>query len=81
MQRASYRDDVSEDVKAWANRWRAVAAAERAELRSLEDDTRAKQIESIFMSAVANDWQTTAPAEVDAVRARWMLLRKRLSRR
>lgn len=67
---------MRDDIKDWAARWAKVANAERDELQALDDDTRQRQTSAMFASALARDWATTSPREVEQVRERWMRLKK-----
>jgi hypothetical protein len=60
-----------EDAKAFVERWRLVACAEREELRQQSLAEKFAQLSKLVDSARALGWETTDPAEVEAVRARW----------
>lgn len=63
--------------RAFATRWRLAAKAERDELRATPLSRKFAQLAALMASARALDWATTDPAEVDAVRARWVTLARR----
>jgi hypothetical protein len=65
-----------QEIRAFAERWRQVAAREREELRSTPLSTKFEQLAALMDSARQLDWETTDPAEVAAVRRRWNRLRE-----
>jgi len=69
---------VSErEARAFVDRWRLVAEAERDELRRTPMKSKFAQLAALMASARALGWETTDPAEVEVVRARWAHLRER----
>lgn len=60
-----------ETATAYATRWQLVANAERNELHQTPMGHKFAQLAALFESARALNWETTDPAEVEIVRARW----------
>lgn len=66
---------TSEEAKAFAARWHLVADEERRELRAMTLEQKFAQLAALMESTRALGWETTDPAEVEEVRARWNRLR------
>jgi hypothetical protein len=62
------------EVKAFAERWRLVAAAGREALLAQTGSQKLEQLASLMASAHALGWISRDPAEEEAVRDRWLKL-------
>lgn len=67
----THRRMTPEEGRAFAARWQLVADAERDELRRTPMEQKLAQLAALMESARSLGWQTTDPAEIEAVRARW----------
>ncbi len=67
-----------EEIRAFAQRMKHVAAREREELRATSPYRKLEQLAALMLSARILDWQTTDPSEVELVRRRWIELKERL---
>jgi hypothetical protein len=65
-----------EEVQAWAQRWKEVARAEIAELRTVSAEVKLRQLDALSRSASLFDW-TSADDDDERVRELWMTLRQR----
>jgi hypothetical protein len=66
----------SEDVQAWAERWKEVARAEVAELRQLPVEVKLRQLDALAQSASLFEWMPTDD-EDERLRELWATLRRR----
>ena len=66
------------EVRAWADRWKMVNAAEIAELRSTPVEVKLRQLASLMASVDAMGWREALADEVGVaeVRDRWRRLRE-----
>jgi hypothetical protein len=64
------------DVRAWADRWKEVERAEIAELRELSPAVKLRQLDALAQSASLFDW-SSVDAENERVRELWRTLRRR----
>lgn len=67
-------------AKAFQERWLAVNAAERDELRLTSMATKANQLASLMASVDQMGWSESLAEEEAVARARWAMLRSRLPR-
>jgi hypothetical protein len=65
--------------RAYRKRWRIVNARERAELRSVPIEVKWQQLQTLFAWGRQFAPTQTRDKEAEAVRKRWMRLRKALS--
>lgn len=68
----------AEEIRLYFRRWRKVRERELVELRSTPLDVKLVQLAALMQSARSFGWETTTPAEVEAVRRRWNQLRDAL---
>jgi len=61
-------------------RWAAVNAAERDELRATPIAQKLRQLAALMASVRALGWDRALAAEEDAVRARWIRLKRAYAR-
>jgi hypothetical protein len=66
----------SDDVRAWAERWKEVARAEVLELRQLPFAVKLRQLDALARSASLFDWPSS-DEEDERIREMWMTLRRR----
>ncbi len=59
------------EMKAYAARWKLVAAFEIEELRATSIEKKFSQLCGLIAFAKELGWETTDQSEVDEVRARW----------
>jgi hypothetical protein len=64
------------EAKAWRERWHLVNEFQREELRRTPVGVKVRQLAAMMDMAHALDWQTSTPAELERVRARWCQLKK-----
>ena len=67
---------TKDEIRSWMDRWRLVNEYEREELRKTPIETRFRQLANLMHTARTIGWTTSTPAEIDAVRARWLLLKR-----
>ncbi|TWT44156.1 hypothetical protein RAS1_05640 [Phycisphaerae bacterium RAS1] len=63
-------------ARAWKRGWKLVNEFEREELRKTSIEVKFRQLAAMMQSAFALGWDTSAPAELKAIRAMWVRLKK-----
>ena len=65
------------EAQAWMRRWRLVNEAEIDELRATPIETKFRQLAAMMAMAEGLDWQASTEVEIEAVRERWLRLKRK----
>jgi len=63
-------------ARAWTRRWKLVNKAERQELRTTPIEAKFRQLATMMHTARVLGWKTSTDAETQAVRDRWIRLKR-----
>ena len=71
-----WHQGAKEEARAWRERWKLVNDFEREELLRTSMSDKARQLAVLMNTALQLGWQTSTDAEIEAVRNRWIHLKR-----